>query len=237
MLTEVLGTVEARILLVMPTLAPALAANLGSANERVRSSAAAVMDNLVAVVQPGVLLQSLSHIAMHSSNARAKVVLVEKLTALSPQASIECVHAHLPRSLQLCSSPIRQPRQSTNCMSSNVSNLPTCRLGLSSYCCLSLTPYLCVCNQAREFSIPADAVLSWGCMQVYRYQPQVVVKQLLPTAFALALDARGDLRQPAAQLLGVLARLMGPGTLLNHAAMVSNAVESKVRDLLPADWA
>lgn len=87
MLTEVLGTVEARILLVMPSLAPALAANLGSANERVRSSAAAVMDGLVAVVQPGLLLQSLSHIVMHSSNARAKVILVEKLATLSPQVS------------------------------------------------------------------------------------------------------------------------------------------------------
>lgn len=72
---------------------------------------------------------------------------------------------------------------------------------------------------------------------MYRYQPQVVVKQLLPTAFTLALDARGELRQPAAQLLGVLAQLMGPAALLCQAAGVSSAVESKVRDLLPVGWA
>ena len=74
-------------------------------------------------------------------------------------------------------------------------------------------------------------------VQVHRYQPQAVVKQVLPTAFALALEAKGELKQPAAQLLAVVAQLMGAPTLLAHAAGVSAAVEGKVRDLLPVGWA
>ena len=84
-MSDVLETVEARILLVMPSLAPALASNLGSTNERVRSSAAAAMDVLVQVVPPGLLVQSLSHIVMHSSNVRGKYVLVDKLAGVVPQ--------------------------------------------------------------------------------------------------------------------------------------------------------
>lgn len=70
-------------------------------------------------------------------------------------------------------------------------------------------------------------------LQVYRYQPQLVVKQVLPAAFAIALEAKGDLRPATAQLLGVLAQLMGGSALLAQAAGVSAAVESRVRDFLP----
>eukprot|EP00878_Enallax_costatus_P031963 GHUV01035041.1.p1 GENE.GHUV01035041.1~~GHUV01035041.1.p1 ORF type:complete len:180 (+),score=42.94 GHUV01035041.1:474-1013(+) len=156
-LSEVLGTVEARAQLVMPSLLPALASNLGSTNQQIRSTATTAMDALVAVVPPGQLLQSSSHIVMHSSSVRSKVILVEKLGGLLPQ--------------------------------------------------------------------------------VYRYQPQLVVKQVLPTAFALAQEARGELKPPAVQLLAILAQLMGAPALLGHAASVSSVVESKVRDLLPSGWA
>lgn len=70
-------------------------------------------------------------------------------------------------------------------------------------------------------------------VQVYRYQPQQVVKQVLPAAFSLAMEAKGELRPVTAQLLGVLSQLMGGAALLAHAAAVSSAVEAKVRDLLP----
>lgn len=60
---------------------------------------------------------------------------------------------------------------------------------------------------------------------------------MLPTAFALAQEARGELKPPAVQLLTILVQLMGASALLGHAAGVSSAVESKVRDLLPTGWA
>lgn len=84
-LTDVFGMVEARTQLIMPSLLPALASNLGSSNQQIRSTATTAMDALVAVVPPGHLLQSLSHIVMHSSSVKSKVILVEKLGGLLPQ--------------------------------------------------------------------------------------------------------------------------------------------------------
>ncbi|WIA17459.1 hypothetical protein OEZ85_014304 [Tetradesmus obliquus] len=149
---DVLPVVRARCLLVLPSLLQALAANLGSSNDRVRAAAAAALDALAAVVEPPLLLGGLGGV-IGSSSIRGKQALLERLSSLAPQ--------------------------------------------------------------------------------VYRYQPQLVVKQVLPAAFAIALEAKGDLRPATAQLLGVLAQLMGGSALLAQAAGVSAAVESRVRDFLP----
>eukprot|EP00775_Hariotina_reticulata_P004304 gene4304-4556_t len=73
-----------------------------------------------------------------------------------------------------------------------------------------------------------------ACMvsQVYRHNPLVVVKQVLPAAFALALEARGDVKPAAAQLLGTLAHLMGPAAVIGQAATVSGAVEVKFFEII-----
>jgi hypothetical protein len=68
--------------------------------------------------------------------------------------------------------------------------------------------------------------------QAYWHQPQLVVKQVLPAVFSLALEARGEGKPAAAQLLGTLAHVMGPAAVICQASHVSSAVEGKVRDLL-----
>lgn len=99
MLTEVTGAVSARVLLVMPSLAPALAANLCSADEHVSSSATSAMNTLVAEVPASQLLQSLAHVITHCSNTQGKAVLVEQLVALTPQVRCStaesCYHSNV----------------------------------------------------------------------------------------------------------------------------------------------
>lgn len=72
--------------------------------------------------------------------------------------------------------------------------------------------------------------------QVHHQQPQLVFKHLLPAAMTLAVEARAEVKQATAHLLGVLADLMGSQTLLAHAAAVGGATQGKVRSLLAAGW-
>jgi hypothetical protein len=81
---DVLPVVKARCLLVLPSLVQALASNLGSTNDRVRSAAAAAMDALAAVVEAPLLLGGLSNV-VGSSSIRAKQGLLERLSSLAPQ--------------------------------------------------------------------------------------------------------------------------------------------------------
>jgi len=60
------------------TLVPAIAAQLGSANEKTRSVAASCLDRLIASVEPALLVQNLSH-CISNGTARGKVLLAERL--------------------------------------------------------------------------------------------------------------------------------------------------------------
>jgi hypothetical protein len=68
-------------------------------------------------------------------------------------------------------------------------------------------------------------------LQVHQQQPQLT-RLVLPAAFALALEARGELKPAAAQLVASLAGLLGSGALLAAAAGVSAPIEQRVRELL-----
>lgn len=62
-------------------------------------------------------------------------------------------------------------------------------------------------------------------------QPQLT-RLLLPAAFSLALEARGEAKAAAGQLLQLLVALLGSPMVFNAAAAVSAAAEQRVRELL-----
>jgi hypothetical protein len=82
--SDVLPVIKARCLLVLPSLVQALAANLGSTNDRVRTAAAAALDALAGVVEAPLLLGGLSSVVA-GSGMRCKQVLLERLSSLAPQ--------------------------------------------------------------------------------------------------------------------------------------------------------
>jgi hypothetical protein len=151
-LCEVACIIKLRSLLVMPTLIPALTANLGSTNDKLRSCASAALDVVAATVSPQQqsLVQGLAQ-AVANGSVRTKIAVIEKLGVLLPV--------------------------------------------------------------------------------LHQVQPQGT-KLLLPAAFSLALEARGEAKAAAAALLGSLAALLGTNTLLNAAALTSSATEQRVRELL-----
>lgn len=67
-----------RLLLGLNTVIPALASNLGSTSEKIRYSAAEVLDKLLEVADHVLLIQNFSHCIGHG-NLRGKAVLLEKL--------------------------------------------------------------------------------------------------------------------------------------------------------------
>lgn len=89
-----LPVVRARCLLVLPSLLQALAANLGSSNDRVRAAAAAALDALAAVVEPPLLLGGLGGV-IGSSSIRGKQALLERLSSLAPQVGWELDSMHM----------------------------------------------------------------------------------------------------------------------------------------------
>jgi hypothetical protein len=150
-LCEVAYTVNLRTLLIMPSLMPALTANLGSTNDKLRSCASTALDTVAAVVapQPQLLIQGFAQ-AVANGSVRTKVAVVEKMGTLLP--------------------------------------------GL------------------------------------HQAQPQLT-RLLLPAAFSLVMEARGEAKPAAAQLINLLLALLGSTAVLNAAANVSSAVEQRVREL------
>lgn len=151
-LCEVSYIVSLRMLLIMSSLMPALTANLGSTNEKLRSCASTALDVVAVVVspQPQLLLQGFAQ-AVSNGSVRTKVAVIEKLSGLLPA--------------------------------------------------------------------------------IHDVQPQLT-RLLLPAAFSLALEARGEAKGAASQLLGLLATLLGSTSVLNAAAVVSSATEQRVRELV-----
>jgi len=151
-LCEVSYIVSLRMLLIMPSLMPALTANLGSTNEKLRSCASTALDVIAVVAspQPQLLLQGFAQ-AVSNGSVRTKVAVIEKLNGLLPA--------------------------------------------------------------------------------IHDVQPQLT-RLLLPAAFSLALEARGEAKGAASQLLGLLAALLGSSPVLNAAAVVSSATEQRVRELV-----
>lgn len=88
-LITIFPAIRDRVLLGINALMPALAANLGSSNERIKAVAVQALDALVASTDPSLLVQNFSHIVVNS-NVRSKAALVDKLTAIAPQ-----VRAHM----------------------------------------------------------------------------------------------------------------------------------------------
>jgi hypothetical protein len=66
---------------------------------------------------------------------------------------------------------------------------------------------------------------------LHQTQPQLT-RFLLPAAFSLALEARGEARTAAAQLLALLTALLGSSAVLGAASSVSSATEQRVRELV-----
>ena len=136
----------------MPSLMPALTANLSSTNDKLRSCASTALDAVAAAVssQPQLLMQGLAQ-AVANGSVRTRVAVIEKLGVFLP-----AVHYAQPQSTRL----------------------------------------------------------------------------LLPAAFALALEARGELKAAAAQLLSGLASLLGASVVMSAAGVISSATEQRVRELL-----
>ncbi|GAX73544.1 hypothetical protein CEUSTIGMA_g995.t1 [Chlamydomonas eustigma] len=63
------------------TLLPAMAASLGSTNEKIRNAASQAAEKLVASVEPALLVQNLSHCVSHGG-VRGKLLLVDKLESV-----------------------------------------------------------------------------------------------------------------------------------------------------------
>jgi hypothetical protein len=150
-LCEVAYTVSLRTLLIMPSLMPALTANLGSTNDKLRSCASTALDMVATVVapQPQLLIQGFAH-AVANGSVRTKVAVVEKMGTVLP--------------------------------------------GL------------------------------------HQAQPQLT-RLLLPAAFSLVMEARGETKPAAIQLINLLLALLGTTAVLNVAANVSSAAEQRVREL------
>ncbi|KAG1676614.1 hypothetical protein FOA52_008743 [Chlamydomonas sp. UWO 241] len=70
-----------RVAVCLNTLVPALAANLGSANEKTRLVAATACDKLVTSVQPALLVQNFSHCVSNGS-ARGRAMMAERLEGI-----------------------------------------------------------------------------------------------------------------------------------------------------------
>jgi hypothetical protein len=88
-LCDVAGVLGLRVLLILPALMPALTANLGSSNEKLRSCAAAALDATAAAVaaQPQGLLQGLAH-AVASGSTRSRLAVIDKVQLLLPQVRL-----------------------------------------------------------------------------------------------------------------------------------------------------
>eukprot|EP00195_Chlamydomonas_chlamydogama_P001663 CAMPEP_0202916712 /NCGR_PEP_ID=MMETSP1392-20130828/69262_1 /ASSEMBLY_ACC=CAM_ASM_000868 /TAXON_ID=225041 /ORGANISM="Chlamydomonas chlamydogama, Strain SAG 11-48b" /LENGTH=1484 /DNA_ID=CAMNT_0049609237 /DNA_START=160 /DNA_END=4614 /DNA_ORIENTATION=+ len=90
-LSRLFPTLRERISLGLNTLIPALAANLGSTNDKIRSVALQAADQLIASVDPSLLVQNFSH-CVANGPLRGKPLLVEKL-----QSIINAVYAVRPQ--------------------------------------------------------------------------------------------------------------------------------------------
>lgn len=136
----------------MPSLMPALTANLGSTNDKLRSCASSALDVVASTVvpQPQLLIQGLAQ-AVSNGSVRTKVAVIEKLGVLLPA--------------------------------------------------------------------------------LHQAQPQLT-RLLLPAAFSLALEARGEAKAAAAQLLALLTALLGSSAVLSAAAVVSSATEQRAREFV-----
>lgn len=151
-LCEVVYTINLRTLLVMSSLMPALTANLGSTNDKLRACASSALDVIAAALVPApqLLLQGCAQ-AVANGSVRTKVAVIEKLAVMLPA--------------------------------------------------------------------------------LHQAQPQLT-RLLLPAAFSLALEARGEAKAAASQLLVLLVSLLGSPAVLSAAANVSSATEQRVRELV-----
>lgn len=151
-LCEVVYAISLRVVLIMPSLMPALTANLGSTNDKLRSCASTALDIIAsaATPQPQLLIQGLAQ-AVANGSVRTKIAVIEKLGVVLPS--------------------------------------------------------------------------------LHQSQPQLT-RLLLPAAFSLAQEARGDAKSAAAQLMGLLGSLLGSTAVLSAAANVSSATEQRARELM-----
>lgn len=66
---------------------------------------------------------------------------------------------------------------------------------------------------------------------MYRSKPQLVIKHVLPAAFALVNEPKGELRSANEQLLVCLTQLLGTA-LLDHIGNLNAVAQQKVKDLV-----
>ncbi|GLC41052.1 hypothetical protein PLESTB_000948600 [Pleodorina starrii] len=75
-------SLRARMALGLNTLVPALAGQLGSTNDKIRAAAVTATDALLGALEPGMLVQHLSHSLANGTIQRGKPVLAEKLVSV-----------------------------------------------------------------------------------------------------------------------------------------------------------
>jgi hypothetical protein len=81
LLSMMFGSLRERSTISLNTLVPALAANLGSSNDKIRSVASATTDVLIGTVDPAALVQNFSHV-VSSGHLRGKPAVVDKLCSV-----------------------------------------------------------------------------------------------------------------------------------------------------------
>lgn len=149
-LTKIFPALGESVCISLNTLVPALAANLGSTNEKIRSSANETMIALISSLEPSLLVANFSHCVSHGS-LRTKPVMLEKLAAISSE--------------------------------------------------------------------------------VYTLRPHLVVKHVLPTAFTMLNETKGEIRTANNRLLSTLQDVMGPA-LLEHASGLSKPQIQRLQQCL-----
>mmetsp|Transcript_14978 Transcript_14978/g.20666 ORF Transcript_14978/g.20666 Transcript_14978/m.20666 type:complete len:318 (+) Transcript_14978:2-955(+) len=132
------------------TLVPALVANLGSTNEKIRTCANQAVDTLISHMDSASLVQNFAH-CVRNGGPRSKQLMLEKLTTITPE--------------------------------------------------------------------------------VYLIRPQLVVKYVLPAAFSLLNETKGEIRTANIRLLQALWKTMGP-SLQDHTQTLSASLQQRFNEAI-----